>query len=173
MLNYVEGNLFDLLNADHHVMIAHVCNNKGAWGVGFVVPLAAKYPITRQEYLNWYNASYTNIPVQDMDKEVVYEEKTMMLGTIQVIRVDPLVSVCNMVAQTLGCKRPLYYNHLCTCMDELVNIMQRKYKPSLSHIICPQFGAGLAGGDWNIIEQLIIDCWVRCDINVTVVKYKP
>ena len=54
MLSYVEGDLFDFLNADHHVMIAHVCNDKGAWGSGFVVPLAKKYPTTRQEYINWY-----------------------------------------------------------------------------------------------------------------------
>jgi hypothetical protein len=35
-------------------------------------------------------------------------------------------------------------------------------------IICPMFGSGLAGGDWNFVEKLIEDCWLRRDIPVTV-----
>jgi len=168
-IEYVQGDLFDMIEPG--VVIPHVCNNKGKWGSGFVLPLAKKYPITRQEYIKWYKASYTDELVPDPPPEVIIEGDSFDLGEIQLIKVEPYVYVCNMVAQTLGGKRPLYYNYLCKCMDELASVMERCFSPSLANILCPQFGAGLAGGDWNIIEQLINDCWIRAELNVTVVEY--
>jgi len=171
-IKYLYGDLFDLVKDYESVVIPHVCNNKGAWGAGFVLPLAKKYPITRQEYLNWYNSTYSNEIIPDTPPEVIIEGDNLDLGEIQFIKVEPKIYVCNMVAQTRGGERPLYYNHLCKCMDELANVMERCVSPSLTHILCPQFGAGLAGGDWNIIKQLINDCWIRAGLNVTIVKYK-
>ena len=35
-------------------------------------------------------------------------------------------------------------------------------------VVGPKFGAGIAGGDWNIIEQLIIKNLINDDIPVTI-----
>lgn len=163
MIKYLDGNLFDFIDDHNPVVIAHIVNNQGAFGAGFVIPLGQKYPVVKQEYLNWH---YCKSHPADC---IELEEGNCHLGHIQVLQVEPHVRVCNMVAQTLGGQRPLYYNHLCTCMDKLAYHM---FKVQVSHIICPQFGSGLAGGDWNVIEELITDCWIRAGINVTVVRYK-
>lgn len=141
-LTYVEGDLFQAIDkVDRATVIAHVCNNKGRWGAGFVVSLGKKYPHAREAYIG------------------------SNLGDIQMVLVNtnPNIYVCNMIAQTLGGKRPLYYNHLSTCMDSLVTKMNRK-----EQIYAPRFGAGLAGGDWRVIEALIYDCWIRAGIDVTI-----
>jgi hypothetical protein len=51
--------------------------------------------------------------------------------------------------------------------------MDNIYSAWLAHvnkpvIICPKFGSGLAGGKWDFIEELIIDCWCKQSIDVTV-----
>ncbi len=170
MIKYVEGNLFDFIDDHNPVVIAHVCNNQGAWGAGFVVPLGQKYPVAELAYRDWYNWTDRKNRYISLLPEIVYENEACDLGFIQIVQAKPHIHVVNMVAQTLGGQRPLHYNYLCSCMDLLADWMiDWKH----SHIICPQFGSGLAGGDWNVIEQLIIDCWIRAGLNVTVVRYKP
>lgn len=38
-------------------------------------------------------------------------------------------------------------------------------------IHCPKFGAGLAGGNWNVIEQLIKEELVEKGLSVTVYEF--
>ncbi len=170
MIKYITGNLFDFIDDHNPVMIAHICNDQGAWGAGFVVPLAQKYPIAEMAYRDWYKGTYTEdfVP-QPLDEEVYFSSDWCDLGEIQIIQAKPHVHICNMIAQKLGGQRPLIYNSLVKCMDELASWMDSY---SMSHIMCPQFGSGLAGGSWIIISELINDCWIRAGLNVTVVKYK-
>lgn len=141
MITYHVGNLFDA--EKKNCIIAHVCNNMGGWGSGFVVPLGRNYPKAREEYYN--NTSY-------------------ILGHTQLVEISQIskVYVANMIAQTLGGKRPLYYNHLARCMDQV-----RDYAKAFEvKIYAPLFGSKLAGGNWDFIEQLIIDSWNSCHLDV-------
>ena len=153
-IKYVEGDLFKAVESKTSpVVIPHVCNDKGGWGAGFVLPLSRHYPLAEEAYRNWASARPGSfIP--------------FWMGQTQIVRMEqnPLVVVANMVAQTLGGERPLHYNHLATCM----NTVAENARVEAREIMCPMFGAGLAGGDWNFIEQLIVDAWVREDIPVTV-----
>lgn len=148
MIKYINGDLFDNI-LDEPTIIAHVCNDKGGWGRGFVVPLAQRFPITREEYMRWSKTS------------------TFERGNVQFVPVpaDHKLVVANMVAQTLGGERPVYYNALAKCMDK---VREWAASANCTKIICPMFGAGLAGGDWNFIEKLIEDCWLRAGLEVTV-----
>ena len=170
-LKYVEGDLFDHIKSGEDIVyIAHVCNDQGKWGAGFVLPLAEKYPVSRQAYIALANR--TPIP-----HEVVYDAIVLEMGRVQVVQVDDgeslppfadksgRVRVANMIAQTLGGERPLHYNHLTCCMDFLADHIKRS---GGGRIICPMFGSGLAGGNFNFIEELIKDCWIRQGIDVTV-----
>jgi hypothetical protein len=145
-IEYIEGDLFAGVKEEKDpVFICHVCNCLGGWGAGFVIPLAKHFPLAREEYLKSHAAN------------------ELVLGQTQFVEVreQPAIVVCNMIAQTLGGERPLYYNHLACCMDAVAADVPRK-------IVAPLFGSGLAGGDWNIIEQLIIDCWIKQEIPVTI-----
>lgn len=142
-MKYVEGDLFaDVVEETPNTIIAHICNNKKAWGKGFVVPLAEAYPASREAYMAL---------------------RELELGYVQFVNVAENVKVANMVAQTLGGSRPLFYNHLARCMDRVADECKGGWR-----IACPMFGSGLASGNWLFIEQLIEDCWERRGVEVTV-----
>lgn len=164
-INYVKGDLFGPIKADSEpgaIVLPHVCNDRGAWGAGFVVPLGRTFPSAKQNYLAWHGNCLT--------KSGMNITGEFGLGETQFVNVDDKIFVANMVAQTLGGARPLFYNHLCRCMDSVAKfVMERSdAREHPARIICPAFGSGLAGGNWVLIEQLIQDCWLRLDISVSV-----
>lgn len=117
------------------------------------MPLAKAFPAARECYLK---------------ENDVYG---LELGTIQgaTNKDYPNVIVFNMIAQTLGGKRPLYYNHLARCMDKISDYLGRGIN---KEIHAPAFGSGLAGGRWDVIMELIEDCWLRRNLSVTI-HYLP
>lgn len=160
-MKFVEGDLFlalEGLNPLDKVIVPHVCNSHGVMGSGFVVPLAKHYPQVKAAYLEWSQ--------HEEHSEVWDESDKFALGETQIVvaKEKPEILFANMVAQILGGERPLHYNHLSKCMDYVA--YAAKYNKS--RIIAPLFGAGLAGGDWKIIEKLIEDCWLRPGLDVTI-----
>jgi hypothetical protein len=150
MINFQEGDLFEAIETvDHPVMIPHVCNNIGAWGSGFVVPLGQKYPESRKAYLE------------------LAKIQTLFLGETHFVKVTPNVVVANMVAQTGVSRtiRALRYPALVKCMQQ---VAEEALKIPNCQIHTPLFGAGLAGGNWLFIEELIKDCWEEQGILVNV-----
>ena len=156
---YARGDLFAQLPKKPNVtsVIPHVCNNIGKWGSGFVVPLGDKFPEAR----NRYRESYAS-------------KEPLELGEVQMVVAqdlpEPPVVIANMIGQDgvsreRGAKRAIRYNKLVECMDE---VGRRSLELPNPYLFCPQFGAGLAGGQWEIIEELIRDCWLRLDLPVTV-----
>jgi O-acetyl-ADP-ribose deacetylase (regulator of RNase III) len=64
-----------------------------------------------------------------------------------------------------GSYRPLDYEALTLCMRKINHVFKGK------HIGLPQIGAGLAGGNWELIKEIIQR--ELSDCNVTIVIYKP
>ena len=162
-MKYVEGDLFDNIPEDKSVVICHVCNDQSKWGSGFVIPLGNKFPLARESYFAWANN-------QTLDHEKVSfgtpGRPEFCLGEVQFVRVAPNVTVANMVAQTLGGERPLYYNALSSCMDQVCELTW--LKDATTEFLCPMFGSDRAGGTWAFVENLIEDCWERSGLNVTI-----
>jgi O-acetyl-ADP-ribose deacetylase (regulator of RNase III) len=167
-MKYTEGDLFEGLTklvGDGTVVIAHVCNDEGKMGAGFVLPLQEAHPDAKTAYEEWHRGK-TDKEIRDSVCTVT-STGPCSLGETQFVQVldqrevhgaqYPRVIVANMVAQTLGGKRPLYYNHLVRCMTHVASLAG---KTDL-HIVCPMFGGGLAGGDWRFIHGLIEDAWQR------------
>lgn len=145
MINYVEGDLFAGINdTKNPIILPHIVNSKGAWGAGFVIPLAKHFPAAREQYLSWFQDRY-NSPT------IPFE-----LGNVQFVKRDNIY-IANMLAQTLGGSRPLYYNHLINCMEEVGEAALN----ANAEIIAPLFGSSLAGGNFDFIKELIYDCWIR------------
>lgn len=163
-IKYVEGDLFGTVLADTDpgaIVIPHVVNSHGAWGAGFVIPLGKTFPASRQNYLAWKDD-------YKLHEDCMYPP--FHLGQTQFVNVDDKIFVANMMSQTLGGARPLFYNHLSRCMDTVAKfVMDRnESREHPARIVAPAFGSALAGGDWHIIEELIYDCWIRKDIPVTI-----
>lgn len=146
-LKYIEGDMFSVLESNpNKIIIPHICNSHGAWGAGFVVPLGRHFPKAKESYLAWA------------------KERTFVLGSTQIVQVSENVHVANMVAQVLGGARPLFYNHLAKCLDDVAKFVLE----NSGEIHAPMFGSGLAGGNWNIVEELICDSWLRYGLSATI-----
>ena len=159
MINYVIGDATEPQGGGPKI-IAHICNDIGAWGAGFTGAISRKWLEPERVYRRHHRTS-GHFP----------------LGSIQNIRVDldndnlEYTVVCNMIAQH-GINKEYYgtpfrtvnYGALAKCLNNLAEY-QVAYRQSI-HM--PRIGAGLGGGDWDIIEELIEYLLVQRGINVTV-----
>ncbi|MFI9202210.1 macro domain-containing protein [Streptomyces sp. NPDC053048] len=134
-------------------VIAHICNDLGGWGKGFVLAISRRWPGPEREYRRWHRERAGN---------------DFALGAVQVVEVRPDIRVANMVAQR-GMKTgsggpPIRYDALERCLHAVA-------EHALEHgasVHMPRIGCGLAGGKWERIEPIISRTLSARDIAVTV-----
>ncbi|NUR61747.1 MAG: macro domain-containing protein [Catenulispora sp.] len=137
-------------------LIAHLCNDRGGWGRGFVLAISARWPEPEKAYRKWYRERSTN---------------DFALGAVQVVQVAPphhRIWVANMVGQhgvkTGSAGPPVRYDAIDQCLK---NLADRALELEAS-VHMPRIGCGLAGGKWERIEPLISARLCDLDISVTV-----
>jgi O-acetyl-ADP-ribose deacetylase (regulator of RNase III) len=138
-ITYLTGDATEPIKTDGLRIIAHICNDKGGWGAGFVLALSKKWAKPERVY--------RSCPVPNL-----------ILGDVQYIRVADDIMVSNMIAQhgyryDDNGKPPIRYSALTDTLRK-INKVAVEHKATI-HM--PRIGAGLAGGDWNVIEQLILE----------------
>lgn len=52
MIQYIKGDATQPIGEGKKI-IAHICNDKGGWGRGFVVALGGRYPLAKSSYKMW------------------------------------------------------------------------------------------------------------------------
>lgn len=133
-------------------VITHICNDIGGWGKGFVLALSKKWKMPEEAYRQWYKSQ---------------EEFT--LGAVQFVNVENELYVANMIGQHgiyKDCKGlpPIRYDAVRQCLKE-VALFTIAHKASV-HM--PRIGCGLAGGKWELMEQIIKEELITKEIAVTV-----
>lgn len=144
-IEYIKGDLFNNIPQypTNKIIIPHIVNNLKIWGSGFVIPLGNYFPKAKNEYISM-------------------DEKHICLGNTQIIDVGNNIFVANMFAQdgispkSTGTtnkivQNPIRYGALAKCLLTI-----NSYCTSDTMILSPKFGSLRAGGDWSIIENLII-----------------
>lgn len=121
-------------------LLAHITNDAGRWGRGFVVALSNKWAAPEASYRRRARENGGRLP----------------LGEVQVVPVGNDLWVANMVAQhgvrSDGQGRPpIRYEALAQCLRVVAGEARR----SDATVHMPRIGSGLAGGDWEIIEGII------------------
>ena len=179
-LKHRKGDLFEALDefleeppqsgeADKAICVPHVCNDKGAWGAGFVLSLSKWWDHPETAYKEWHSTGQ-------------WRRMAFEMGRVQTLdSANNRVYVANMIAQTLGGVKPLRYAALGHCMYAVMKRLQGDYCYGIDHpefdasehheleIWCPKFGSGLAGGSWPHIEEMVRETWVdEFGVNVTV-----
>jgi O-acetyl-ADP-ribose deacetylase (regulator of RNase III) len=163
VFKYQKGDLFAAIRGvEGRIVIPHVCNDYGGWGAGFVIPLSRHYPQAEEAYRAWSKQ-------KSFGRAMGQVQYVGILGT--------QVDVANMVAQhgsghRYASSRPLDYAALARCMDDVGRFALAHYHNAPS-IHCPMFGAGLAGGNWEFIRDLVDDCWIAVGLDVTVYHLDP
>jgi O-acetyl-ADP-ribose deacetylase (regulator of RNase III) len=120
-------------------------------GAGVAKALMQKWPVIRNEYIKWHK-----------------RDKDFKLGNIQTIKVEKDIAVVNMIGQRhikpLNGVPPIRYKAIEQCLLKVSNLAE-KYGASIH---APKFGAGLAGGKWENIENMLQDLVCSRDIPVTI-----
>ncbi|MFF2851128.1 macro domain-containing protein [Streptomyces sp. NPDC058001] len=151
-ITYVRGDATTPLGKGVKV-IAHVCNDIGGWGKGFVLAVSRRWPEAEAAYRAWHRDRARN---------------DFGLGAVQLVRVDRFVWVANMIGQRgirTGSKGvPVRYEAMDTALGTLAD---RAVELGAS-VHMPRIGCGLSGGKWSRVEPLITERLVARGVAVTV-----
>lgn len=145
LINYLTGDATKPIGSSDKI-IAHVCNDIGKWGAGFTKALDRLSYTARNSYMELYK--YRKTPF-------------IPLGTIDIIGINAengRLYVCNMIAQhgvygPLN-KQPICYDALEYALDSLNDRIDASFNEPVT-IHMPRIGAGLARGDWHVIELIL------------------
>jgi len=142
-------------------MIVHVCNNVGGWGAGFVVAVSRRWKTPEAAYRQQAKSS-------------------LELGSIQLVQVEPDITVTNMVAQVgYGTTRVKHKEDVEYKEDMLPPIRYWALEKCLEKVAaacigngftvhCPRIGCGLAGGKWEEVEKILDRTLTTMNVEVTV-----
>lgn len=138
-------------------IIAHICNDIGGWGKGFVLAISKRWPEPEKAYREWHRNRAKN---------------DFALGSIQIVQVEPYIYIANMIGQR-GTKTgrntgvPVRYEAIEFCLEKL----SEEARCLNASVHMPRIGCGLAGGKWDRIEPLIEKILLDNDIDVYVYDF--
>lgn len=137
-------------------IIAHVCNDQGGWGKGFVLAISRRWLEPEKFYRAWHRERATN---------------DFGLGAVQFVRAQKDILVANMIGQhgiyTGSHGSPVRYHAIEECLQKLA---ARALEENAS-VHMPRIGCGLAGGKWERIEPLIEAALSERDVEVWVYDF--
>ena len=171
-LSFMSGDVLESVDAlfasntrSHTIIIPHVCNNIDLFGAGFARAVADRHPIVKENYHligpnfmknNMGYVQFVDTPIKHKNHKLVFANMIAQNGVINRLNA-----------------RPLNYGALTIAMYKVKNyVRQLQAEPDKSskiEIHCPRFGAGLSGGKWEFIQELIQDIWNN--IPVFIYKY--
>jgi hypothetical protein len=125
--------------------------NDGAarWGAGFARVVGKKWPNAQQDFRAWA------------------EERNLRIGKVRLFELSSDLAIVHMVAQHGYGPSPkprIRYGALLECLQQLAEFA--KARNAAVHM--PRVGSGQAGGNWEIISELIEDRLCKEGIPVTV-----
>ena len=140
-------------------LLVHVCNDIGAWGRGFVLGLSQRHTEPERRYKAWV-AGQEDLPFE--------------LGQVQFVTVTPDLMVANLIGQHDIARKgqaqdrpPVRYEAIREGLGRVKTEAQRQG----ASIHMPRIGAGLAGGNWQVIEQIVDEELVAHGLSVTVYDF--
>lgn len=167
---YSNDNIFEIVkkrvsagNNGATVFVPHVCNNIDLFGAGFAAQVAEKFPSVKADYhmlgKNFLKNNFGYSQILKVFEDPKFHHKLFFV---------------NMIAQN-GVRgsnntRPLHYPALVKSMISLQQYIHMNTgfinKTENIEIHAPKFGSGLAGGNWNFIQDLIDDVWGRFFVTI-------
>jgi O-acetyl-ADP-ribose deacetylase (regulator of RNase III) len=145
MITYLTGDATDPQTPGTKV-IAHVCNDEGKWGRGFVLSVSKRWSEPEADYREW------SALTQPYDGPT----QPFTLGQTRLVHCYGDIYVANMIAQHGRYAKddgtpPIRYGALEECLTELRRLAIWNH----ATVHMPRIGCGLAGGKWSEIEPII------------------
>lgn len=163
MIKIINGNILDCTEN----ILVHQVNCMGVMGAGLAKQIRNNYPKVYSEYvklLNWAKEEYKR----------GYSKNKYPLGVVQFIEVSSDRIIANLFGQLKYGKDKQYTDYQALERGlygvlETVTWDNNQYK-GYSVAIPYGIGCGLAGGDWNIVYEIIKK--IFNDYGVTIYKWK-
>jgi len=132
-INYIKGDLLSVTSG----IIMHGCNAQGVMGSGVALAVRQKYPKAYEKY-----------------KEEI-QRGFLGLGDLQLVEVQENLFIANAITQEFyGRDKKVYvsYEAINSCFETLFTLAN-----AIGHSVLsiPKIGAGLGGGDWDMVLEVI------------------
>lgn len=156
MINIVKGNILDAIED----IIVQQVNCKGVMGAGLAKSILNKYPNVKKEYQS-FRSFNLNKGLTDKD----------LLGLVNYVRVSDGKVIANVFGQ-VNIKKNHFDKTVYTKTEALTRGLKevKELSKQLNKSVAIPYGigCGLAGGDWNIISEIIDS--IFSDYKVTIYK---
>jgi len=137
---YKQG---DLLECEEKVIV-HGCNCQGKMGAGVAKAIREKYPNVFKEYKMLCDH-------YSQDKKL-----DSLLGRCQIVHCPDGKIVINTITQmNYGRQKGVVYVSYAALRTIFASLNEFSRRTNTKEIAMPKIGAGLAGGDWAVIEKII------------------
>ena len=157
-MKIVSGNLLALMVQDQFDIIVHGCNCFHTMGAGIARQLSARYPQVLEADRQTQCGDYTKLGSITVANTI---QSYVVNGYTQ-YGMASSVGECVVVYDAVGS----VFEHV----KKLAKAI-RPHSPETVRIGYPKIGAGLAGGDWNVISKIIDQ--VLHGMDRTLVVYYP
>ena len=145
----------DLLR-DGTGILCHQTNYQGVMGAGIARDIRERL-LTEQQY-NYY-------------VEICKRKGDGLLGWVQFIPLDDGRMLANCFGENMDSDTGVDtdYNALRKCLEDVLRVAT----PHNTDVSMPGFiGCGLAGGDWNVVRQIIEDVFADSTVNCKVIYWE-
>lgn len=172
--NEIKGDLISLALQGNFDVITHGCNCQNNMGSGIAPQMAKAFKCNRYPYRlesAMHKGDINKLGSIEAQKWKIGQDGSVYSPVRGVTLYEDLLDlwVVNSYTQfnygrnhTDGDKKPLDYEALTLCMRKINRTFAGK------HIGLPKIGAGLAGGDWNVIKNIIQKELKDCKITVVI-----
>lgn len=172
MYNEVHGDLIKLVREGMFDVVTHGCNCLCQMGAGIAPQMAKEFAcdvfkMEGSEYRGDINKLGTidwELKWFEDNRWVTYPDEDGKWATHQLFVVNSYTQYSYGRNHADGVNKPLDYEALTLCMRKINHTFKGK------HIGLPQIGAGLAGGDWQRIKEIIKTELKDCDVTVIIFK---
>lgn len=155
-IQYVKGDATAPIGSGPKILV-HIVSDKGGWGKGFVRAISRRWKDPERHYRTWHRG----------------HGPPFVQGDVQLVPVedDPPLWVANMLAQVGQYPKdgipPIRYEYVRAGLAKIREFAQSRS----ASVHMPRIGAGLAGGKWPLIEEIITDELTLHDVPVTVYDF--
>lgn len=158
MYQEIEGNLITLALEGKFDVIAHGCNCFCTMGAGIALPMAQTFGADIID--NEYEAEYYKCLEWHRSEKLGNIDWYYPKNDLNIDCPDNLIVVNAYTQYHLGPN--LDIDALTLCLRKM------NFSFSGKHIGLPQIGCGIAGGDWNIVSEIIKKELANCKVTVVI-----
>jgi O-acetyl-ADP-ribose deacetylase (regulator of RNase III) len=154
-MRHIKGNAINIMLQTPHSVLFHQVNCQGVMGSGIALEIKKRFPQHYKDYKEY--CAYGSCLGQNV---LTYVDETSN-------------AVVGVFGQQYYGKGKRHTNYSALIMGISSEISRMRYTRNKPTYILPKYiGCGLGGGDWAIVEQLLLDLEKVHNIEFTCVEYE-